>query len=218
MTRSVELESSPRPSRRSFVRGVLALGVTGGVSAGGVLSSPSQALALESSAFSLSAKLEPGVERLELHLTLINTSKAALDLPHLSGGAYIHTPEGSLRPDQGQPAALFFSQHEDTLDRRAVMSRVLRIGHLVVPAAREGEPGRALLGRYVADWPQEALAWAGQELVLALSIELRPTRQTKKEQRLLLTTQARLRVPSTIKAPLPAQLPQPVIAPSPDSP
>lgn len=123
----------------------------------------------------LELDLKPKADALMIDLYVLNHSSQALALFHMHGGSYVHEPTGQVRSGRvTRPVQI--AQDASTLDRRAMMSRVLRVGHLSLPAMTGEQPQRILLGRYVAAWPELMIAhsrkFAGDRASFELSLDL----------------------------------------------
>jgi len=204
MTISIEQILPSKLTRRGFGKRLVAVFAA---SSATLTLDPDALMAMESAPPKLTLELElkPTPSQLMLDLYVFNHSDQAQTLFHLRGGSYVHRPKGLIRAGRvARPAEL--AQDASTLDRRAMMSRVVRMGHLSLPAMTGEQPARILLGRYVAAWPELMIThsrkFAGDRASFELSLDLLVNGQNAAVPA---NASATFVMPSSLQAPAPSQ-------------
>lgn len=200
MTISIEQILPSKLTRRGFGKSLIAALAT---SSATLTLDGDELMAMEVAApkLMLELDLKPKADGLMIDLYLLNHSNQAQTIAHMVGGSYVHVPKGQVRAGRvARPVQL--AQDASTLDRRAMMSRVLRVGHLSLPAMTGEQPLRILLGRYVAAWPELMIAhsrkFAGDRASFELSLDLRVLGQ---QDTIPVSAQGSFVMPSALKAP-----------------
>ena len=174
MTITIEQILPPKLSRRGFGKSIMAALAA---SSATLTINAEELMAMETAAPKLTLELElkPTSRQLMVDLYVLNHSSQSQTLFHMRGGSYVHEPVGQVRSGRVM-RAVEIAQEASTLDRRAMMSRVLRVGHLSLPAMTGEQAPRILLGRYVASWPELMIAhsrkFAGDRASFELSLDL----------------------------------------------
>lgn len=173
MTISIQ-QILPKLSRRRFGQSIMAALAA---SSATLTINPDELMAMEEAApkLTLELDLKPTNRQLMVDLYILNHSSKSQTLFHMHGGSYVHTPVGQVRAGRVlRPVEI--AQESSTLDRRAMMSRVVRVGNLSLPAINGEQAARILLGRYVASWPELMIAhsrkFAGDQASFELSLDL----------------------------------------------
>lgn len=158
-------------SRRRFGQGLLGL-VAGATALG---AGAAEALALSANDLLLDLELDPRTDRLSASLFFKNRGKQAMKVMHKQSGSYVLQSLRASIKVGAYEAPLAFVQPPSEVDRRAMMSRVVRMDFLTVPAATEDEELVPILfGRLESAWPKEMIehvqTYAKAEATVVLSL------------------------------------------------